>query len=383
MLIFNSFLAVIGQIPNSSRMYFNNPNNKSGFKMLVYFQRITGQSFMFWNFGKRMDLSLKLVLTFLNTMLFFATSFYLYECVKDVQDLKKNSEFNFSSHESTITFMMQISGYICYNITNVYVYILVQFKGKAVLVFINDLNININRGSEKKIGITTIIIQIALTFVFSLIFFLTSIDWIEIHKNILSNFISYIILIFIISNYLSLLSLMAYFCYVIQQRLTDLQNEFSSLQQLPNIFKQLLVIQSFVKQFDKLFYSKYLFIILLSYSFECINNLTILYFDRFNIMLNTIPLITESITFIFLFCYLSDKINKSYVSIINKYEQLQLLMSDTQLGQFNHSLVSRLYSMRDDLCFTAFNLYPINMKTFMSILSMIVIFTVILIQTHD
>ena len=136
-----------------------------------------------------------------------------------------------------------------------------------------------------------------------------------------------------------------------------------------------------MKQFNQ-FYNKYLFCIITLWSFECTSNLTILYYDRFETMAYPIPSIFESLVQIFLYCYLSDKIYKTYVSIINKYEQLQLKMLDSELGQFNHCLVNRLYSLRDDICFTALDLYPINMKTFISILSLIITFTVIFIETH-
>ena len=174
---------------------------------------------------------------------------------------------------------------------------------------------------------------------------------------------------------------MSYFCYVIQQHLVDLQREFTFHNQLPNIFKQLLIIQNYVKKLDQ-FYNKYLFCIIVLCSVECVSSLTILYFDRCKTMPWVLASIFESILQILIYCYLSDRIYNSYMNIINKYEQLQLEIHETNLGHLNHCLVNRLHSLRDDMCFTAFNLYPINMKTFMSILSMIITFTVILIQTH-
>ena len=361
-------------------MYSNNAHNKSGFKMLVNYQRITGQSYLFWNFGQRMGLSLKLVLLFFNSLTFIAILYFTYMGVRDIQHMNSNN-ISFSSHHILMPYIMQISLYICANIINVYVFLLIQFKGKSILIYINDLDIDIDSKIEKKIGIKAIVIQLTLTLLLTLIFFLCSRLFNDIQKNILFVFAYFIITIYNTSNYLNLLSIMAYFCYLIQQRLSGLEDEFISLEQLPKIFKHLLVIQRHVKKLDQI-YNKYIFILIIFYSFECISNLTILYFDRYNTMFCPIPAIFESLISIFLFCYLSDKIDKAYVSIINKYEQLQLKMHDTQLGQFNYCLISRLYSLRDDLCFTAFNLYPINMKTFMSILSMIITFTVILIQTR-
>ena len=360
-------------------MYSNNENNKSGFKMLVNYQRITGQSYLFWNFGQRMGLSLKLILLFFNSLTFIAILYFTYMGVRDIQHM--NNNIFFSSHHILIPTIMQISLYIFVTIINVYVFLLIQFKGKSILIYFNDLDIDIDSKLEKKIGIKAIVIQFSLTILLTLLFFFCSGLFNDIQNNILFVFIYFVITIYNLSNYLNLLTIMAYFCYLVHQRLTDLQNEFSSLQQLPKIFKHLLVIQQHIKKLDQ-YYNKYIFILIIFYSFECISNLTILYFDRYTTMFCPIPAIFESLISIFMFCYLSDKIDKTYVSIINKYEQLQLKMHDTQLSQFNHCLVSRLYSMRDDMCFTAFNLYPINLKTFMSILSMIITFTVILIQTR-
>ena len=299
--------------------------------------------------------------------------------VEDARKMSKNEKF-FSSHHTFMPYVMQISVYICYAIMNVYVFALIQIKGKAILVFLYDMDINIDRKFEKKFAIKAIILQVILTLIIGLLFYLNVILLYGIQNEILKNFLYFIENMIMSSNFFSLLSLMAYFCYVIQQKLKDLQNEFIDVTQLPHIFKQLLIIQGYVKRFDQ-FYNKYLFCIFVLWSFECVSSLTILYFDRCKTMSWPMAGIIESIMQIFLYCYLSDKIDTSYMNIINKFELLQLEIQETKLGQINHSLVNRLYSMRDDMCFTAFNLYPINMKTFISILSLIITFTVILIQT--
>ena len=295
--------------------------------------------------------------------------------------MNKNREFSFSSHKSLMSYIMQTSVYISYAIMNVYVFALIQIKGKAILVFLYDMDINIDRKIEKNIAIKAIILQLVLTLIISISFYLSIIIYFGFHNQTLKNLIHLMENIIISSNFFSLLSMMAYFCYVIQQYLSDMKKEFTSITQLPIIFKKLLVIQNNVKKFNK-FYNKYLFCMISLLSLECTNNLTTLYYDRFVTMAYPIPGIFESLVQIFIYCYLSDKIDKTYGSIINKYERLQMRMLDTELGQFNHCLVIRLYSLRSDMCFTAFNLYPINIKTFISILSLIMTFTVIFIETR-
>ena len=244
------------------------------------------------------------------------------------------------------------------------------------------MDINIDSKLEKNIAIKAIILHILVVLLVTLSFYLTLIIFFEIQNEIMNNVTYLTIMILISGNYVCFVSMIAYFCFVIQQKLADLQKEFISLTQLPNIFKQLFFIQSQVKKFDQ-FFNKYLFSMIFLYSFECVSSLTILYFDRFKTMPWPIPSIIESSLLIFIFCYLSDRIDKSFVNIITKLEDLQLEIHENSLAQFNHGLVNRLYLLRDDMCFTAFNLYPLNMKTFMTILSTIITFSVILIQTHD
>ena len=359
----------------------NNMNNKVGLKLLVNAHRISGQSYLFWNFGKRMGLSLKLVLIFLNTCLFVATLFSSYMNIEAARKMSMDKDF-LTSHKTYMPYIIQMSVYICYAIINIYVFALIQTKGKTVLIFLYDMDINIDSKTEKNIALKVIILQVIVTFLIAVTFYLIIVLFYGIQNEILNNLNYLLIIMIILSNYLCLISMMAYFCYVIQQRLFDLRNELTTLTQLPRIFKKLLIVVSYVKEFDQI-YNKYSFFMLFFYSFQCVSSLTILYFDRCKTMPWVLNAILESLVYIIIFCYLPDKIYKSFMCIIKKYEQLQLEISEINLAQFNHSLVSRLYSLRDDMCFTAFNLYPINMKTFMSILSLIITFSVILIQTHD
>ena len=353
---------------------------KSGLKFLVYFHRICGQSYLFWNFGTRMSFILKIVLLIMNTILLIATLFYSYLGVQDARKFSKDEKIFNSSHKSLISFIMIIFVSICYAIMNIYVFCLTLFRGKNILVFLNEMDLHIENRMERKIGLKAMIIQIPISILLASLFFVSDFILSDAKKNIL-NMLSHLFLnIVISSSYMCLLSLMAYFSYVVEQKLTEINREFFTLTQIATIFKQLLHIQNNVKKF-KQFYIRYLFFIILFYSIACVSNLTIFYFDRCKTMTTVIASIFEALSQIFLFCYFSDKIDKSYLCIINKYEQLQLFLHETHIEKFNHCLISRLYSLREDMCFTAFDLYKINTKTFMQIISMIVTFSVILIQT--
>ena len=336
---------------------------------------------MFWNFGETMGPLLKLVLFVLNTCLFGNTLFTSYLNFEDARQMSMNQQY-FVTHKSLRPFILQISIYISYAIVNLYIFAFVQCRAKSILVFLYDMDIDIDSDIEKRIAIKSIFIQVTVTLIVSLLFFLCSTIFYGVKDKILYNCALLLDLILIQNYFFILISMMAYFCYTIQQKIKDLEMEFISNSKLSKIFKQLLIIQTNVKKIRQL-YNQFLFIYFILLSFECLGSLTILYFDRLKTMPWPIAGIFSSLTQLFTCFYLSDRIDKSYVTLIDKYEQLQLLISERQLEQLNHCMVRRLYSMRDDMCFTAINLYRINMKTFLSILSSIITFAVILIQASD
>ena len=159
---------------------------------------------------------------------------------------------------------MQISIYISYAIVNVYVFSLIQLRGKNILIFLYKIDINIDSDIERRIGIKAIIIQLTISLIVTLAFLLSTIIFDNINNNNIlynSNFYLGLITGFILSNnFFSLLALLAYFCYVIQQKLIDIEKDFTSLSQLLTIFKQLLIIQNHVKKFRQ-FYRKFLYIL--------------------------------------------------------------------------------------------------------------------------
>ena len=367
-------------------MNCNSLNEKSGLKLLVNFQRITGQSYLLWNFGKRMGLKMKMVLIILNTLLFVATLYHSYINVEGVRKISKNNQNLFTSQKSTLYSLIDTAVYICFAVMNIYVFGVQLFRGKTILLFLYDMDLHIDGKIERKIGVKAMIIQITITLFMSLSFILSDIVIDKILKNMINDifpmFFECVLIIITFSSYLSFISIMAYFCFVIEQKFVELHNEFTSLTKLTFIFKQIITIHSCMKKFNE-FYKRYLFFMLALFSIQCIKSLTLLYFVSLNTITNSVVSIVESLTNIILLCYLSDKIEKSYASIINKYEQLQLETGEMQLNQVNYCMVNRLYGIRDDMCFTALNLYQINMKTFVSIISMIVTFSVIFIQTRD
>ena len=252
---------------------------KSGLKMLVYLHRISGQSYLFWNFGKTMSLTFKLLLLTLNLLLFIGSLFFSYLNVEDARKMSK--KLLLSSHTSIMSFIMQIVVYICWAVMILYVFSLTLIRGKSIFMFLYDMDIVIDENVEKRIGIKTIVMHITLTLLISQAFFFTEILFAGFEIHSFNIFMYRVMMIFITSSFFSLLSPMAYFCYVIEQKLADIVKGFTSLAQLSAIFKQIILVQSLVKKFNG-FYNKYLCLMIMIFSFECVSSLTMLYFDRFS-----------------------------------------------------------------------------------------------------
>ena len=321
--------------------------DRSGLKLVVNFHRITGQSYLLWNFGQPMNNKLKLVLLIFNTFLFIATVFFSYRDVNQAIEMISDYQLYLSSHKSIMSLIMQISISICYAIMNLFVFKLIMFKGKTILVFLNEMEIIIDRELERKIGKKVIIQQIFITLLLTIPFFLCEIIHKDIGKTSVKNLADMLLNICVSNSNFALQSMMWYSCYVIEEKMKEIQTKFTNLKQLSFTFKQLLIIQYYINKFNA-FYNRYLFFIIMLYTFNGVSNLTLLYFDRNSTISWLIAAIFESLTQIFIFCYLSKKIKKSYIIIMDKYEQFQFEMHEKNLEQFNHCLVSRLYSLRDE-----------------------------------
>ena len=152
---------------------------------------------------------------------------------------------------------------------------------------------------------------------------------------------------------------------------------FSMLNDLNKIFQLLTKQRKNLLKFDKCT-NIFLGISLIVNAFYSIISLYIIYFIDINEKITIVFQLLVAITILFFICFYSNYVQNSCSNIIDKFQDIE---SSSLNICYDHSLVNRLYSIRDDICFTAFNLYKINTKLFIAILVQIVTFGVILIQT--
>ena len=218
-----------------------------------------------------------------------------------------------------------------------------------------------------------------------IILFVTQICFSTLHTKFLSNksYSTFNIFFFCFHRFLTinihfcLLSLIGFQCINQNAMIEQIGENFTMLNDLNNVFKLLTKQREKLFKFDKCT-NIYLGISLIVHTFYSTISLYIIYFIDINEKFNMIYQFFVAITLLFLMCFYSNYVQNSCSNIIDKFQ-------DIESSSFNictdHSLVNRLYSIRDDICFTAFNLYKINTKLFIVILVQIVTFGVILIQT--
>ena len=356
-----------------------NSQLKSGLRYLVIFHRFTCNSYFGWNFGQKLKKKTKFILIAMNILLFVLCACYNYYSIDFSFNLiDKKDKFSDSASKSLLLFILLMTTTFGFSIEVISILFINLIIGKSILTFLWEQNIKIDSSVEKKMGIKLVILQILLSLIIELPFpfFVISIynfSYFQFFKTYLFNVLNQNIR-------MSFFSLMAYQSFYFEQKFTEITDSFTSLTQLKWISNQVFKMAELVKRYDK-FFNKYLFIAIMLNTFSAICTSTIIYFDRGRLMPFTIPALMESLVIIYLVCFISAKLSKSYAKLLDKFELLEVENSEHGDIKIDNSLVMRLYGLRCNLCYTAFHIYPINTKTFMSIISTIVTFSVILIQT--
>jgi len=219
----------------------------------------------------------------------------------------------------------------------------------------NDSNI------ERKIGIIIIIIQFILSVSIESIYLIVS--WIKFHQfNFINILIAFLIPSLIINIQFTFLSLIAYQSCCVAVKLKEITDNFSTLNEFNRKFHEILNIHELVQKFDSFIYDQNMILLIVN-TVNCISYSCLLYIEFNNSLEIAFGGFCESISIILILCLISDTIPRAFNKFIMKFELLEREYSDCNRNVCNnyysidYSLINRMYYMRDELCFTAFNLY--------------------------
>ena len=337
---------------------------------------------MGWNFGKTFSIKMKSILIIANICLLCNCIYFTYASVYYLTLLKTNKSQVFGK-KSLMPYILQLISHIGFLLITILCFFMNIFKGKAILIFIVERDLRIDTRIEKRIAKKIIVVQLILCLLIEFGYSsgcLFSYSY-PCDMSYFKMFFDYMVSVFNKNIHLVLFSIIAYQCYVIERRFSEITANFKCLSQFKCLSREIFKISNLVKKFNS-YTNSYLFTIFLFNFFVGINNLTIFYFDRGRSMTAATIGTVEGFLLMFIFCVTCNKIEKGYEIFLDKLETLH--EQNFNRGEYfvDYSLINRLYLLKEDMCLTAFNLYKINIKTFMSFVSLIITFAVILIQTE-
>ena len=352
-----------------------------GLKILVNYHQYTGISYLAYNFGAKMSYKKKIIITLLNLILFAFLVNFWFEVVSDTINTSLNRNYHEESKKANMIFILSTIGFIGYVISMTYVFVVLLVNGKYILEYLHKQDMKIQSKIELKIGIKVVVCQIVITLLVEFMYPISRLIFGGITNYPLKKrLIMFVCSIFLENILATLISLIAYYCYYIEEYIHELEKNFNSLSQTRLIYYQAIKVRNSVTKFNE-YFKKSIFMLIMLSSICCVTNATIFYFNRGTEHTYTIASIFEYSITIFIICTMSNKIEASYKKLLDKFDKLELLSSRQKSSCLYYSLVNKMYSMRDDMCFTAFDLYKIDNKIFMQIVSLIVTFCVIIIQT--
>ena len=352
----------------------------AGLNYLVNFHRMTANTYMGWNFGQTFSIKIKVILIIANICLFCIC---VYSTSEHYFTILKTKQGQVIGKKSYLPYILQLITHTGFLSITILCFFMNIFRGKAILKFLYEQDFQIDTSIERRIAIKIIMVQLITCLLMELGYSSGCVfsDSDACHLSYLKIVLDYMVTVFTKNIQFILLSLIAYQCYVIEQRFKEMTENFNCLSQIKCLSGKIFKISNLMRKFNS-YIHLYLFTIFLFYFFVSINNITVFYFDHGKSMTSATVGTVEGFLLIFIICLTCDKIEKGYEIFLDKLETLHEQNFNRNEYSLDYSLINRLYLLRDDMCLTAFNLYKINTKMLMSLISLIITFAVILIQTE-
>ena len=272
-------------------------------------------------------------------------------------------------------------GFICFALESLFNCIYLTIKGKSILnVLKNQEIVKIDERYERKVGLYLTITQIVVNIIINLTYFIILSEDINENRSVFEIIILSTTL-YLASNLNSnTISLFAYKCFIISYQIQNI-HKFNTKPNLNIIFYKMNIISESVKQFDNLF-SCYNFIMLSIYSIICISSICALSLNIYD----SIPYEVTNCIVVFVrilsICLISDMIPKSVNKFIDNLNSYRIKTTNTYNLTIDDKLVlNEIKDYENYIYLTLFNIFKLNTNTFISCLSLIITYSIVLIQT--
>jgi hypothetical protein len=373
------------------RNSFQKVNKKSftGLKYIVYINRICSVTYFGVQFNKVKGnkSNVKKILLISWSLLFMAISVYncYHKLNRSIKTMVK--EWSSYSSKSLVLNLVMAFGSIGYHIQSLVIQILLLLRGNKIINLINSQNLEyIEERNERRIGIFIALAQFLISITLEILIetiigiFYTPKNEINI-KECITDSVLYVL---IFSSQLSITTLIAYQSLIVSQQLENISKIFLKTNILI-IYQFINKTNALIHELDELvshFNSITIFYTIII-SIQCASILGI---DPKKFLSFSLPFITESLILLITLCLSCDIIPKNFEKFCYKLEKhvSENSKENDILVQMNQNiLLMKINTIKHEIGFTASNLFKINTNTIISILALILSYSVLLIQTSN
>ena len=362
-------------------------NLRRGLQYIVFYDRHIGNTYFGWNFGQKLS-ALKMFALIVWNLIFLSMVFIhlllglMFTFITPESDYSNRTRGPESSNTNTVLLILYQVGCVSYITQTTIISLFVLIRGQNILNILNKKEIiKIQSNFEKKIGL----VLVSIKFFFQL--YGTIMIWFILYPTY--NFVNlestlyfiYLIIVFIMegNTLFVVFMLILYKSLLIRRQFKEL----SKLKDLNIIFDMVCKFREITKKLSTVL-SLFNLIILMMNVVICASGLCMLVIVP---SINPFQKASQFLSSAFLIIFqilVCDVVPKSYDLFLGKLKDRYKEFNENKTSseqQLNHILMIRLNEMKDEMCFTAFNLFKLNANTLLSCLALIISYSIVIIQT--
>ena len=360
--------------------------NKCGLKKLVFYDSLIGNTYFVWNLRQKIPKFKKYYLILWNIFIFLLFSIQLIIGLKNSFSTESKSHYfrpDLTKYKTVLPHILFSILYFSYGIQTLVIFLFLVIRGHKILDVLNEEEvIKLNNKYEKKIGFILalmkfIISSTSVTIVTILLYVYYGIEYITV-----TLFIFFPIVYFLSMNtHLAIITFILYKSLIVSKQLKTISN----MKDMKLMFDMICKIQNSVERLDALVNLVNLFELAMD-SLLCISSLCIFAIVPNEYPANSFSHMTLSLSKISSLCLICDMIPKQFNKLLKELKDRFRELNENKSSSeqlFNHMLKNQLNEMKDEMCFTAFNLFKLNANTLLSCIALIISYSIVIIQTNQ
>ena len=368
-----------------------NSNSLIGLKYLVNYHRLTGNTYLGACLDGKFQFITKLALIVWNLLLLAQIGWhfhmeYQWSSQGNNSTLGLNgTDLNESpKSKNRLIDVLNAIRSLSYSSQSFIIFVYLMVRGEKILQSVKDCHqlVTISTKDEKRIGLFIALIQFCYACAFNLFHFVThyEFDKVQISIALHIQFTSSFFLLF--NTQLTILSLIAYQSSIVSRKLAEMSKCLTINTNLKTSYLFISHLSHTIKRTDSLI-SVYNAIALAFNTLNCISFLCVIAVDIESIGIFVSALL-ESLSVLMILCLVSDMIPRTYSEFVFNLNKTftEYSVENASNLMYIRVILNHMNDIKHEMGFTAYNLFFVNTNTFLSCMTLILSYSVILIQTY-